>query len=244
MRLFRILTLFLALAVSATWAAPTPQAKPRGDVLWYSHADGDGIAQVGPKPADLQSIGVRRTDRSLLLHIGPHEAWRLGNDDSSNDAEIQVPLSHDGERWGQLELRFAPLRHEGWLGYLDDPTLRLTAFMGLCGVIVFALYLGRMLRHLDPSQAIPARVRSALDTLTEGLMVLDAKCQTVLANQSLAAIIGEDPDALLGEMVDRLTDTRLGWVGEGQQAPDRHVDLVGHGEVLLVRHGSAARLCP
>ncbi len=153
---------------------------------------------------DLQSIGVRRLDRSLLLHVGPHDGWRLANDEPSNDAQIQVPLSHDGERWGQLELRFTPLRHEGWLGYLDDPTLRLTAFMGLTGFIAFGVYLGRMLRHLDPSQAIPARVRSALDTLTEGLMVLDAKGHTVLANQSLANIIGVEPDALLGRLATSL----------------------------------------
>ena len=150
------------------------------------------------RESELQSIGVRRLDRTLLLEIGPHATWRLNNDEPSNDAQIQVPLSHDGERWGQLELRFTPLRHEGWWGVLDDPTLRLTAFMGLTGFIAFGLYLGRMLRHLDPSQAIPARVRSALDTLTEGLMVLDAKGQTVLANQSLANIIGVEPDRLLG----------------------------------------------
>ena len=29
------------------------------------------------------------------------------------------------------------------------------------------LYLRRMLRHLDPSQVIPARVRNALDTLAD-----------------------------------------------------------------------------
>ena len=178
------------------------------------------LQMAADREADLESIGVRRSDRSLLVHIGPHDTWRLGNDDASNDAQIQVPLSHDGERWGQLELRFTPLRHEGWLGYLDDPTLRLTAFMGLCGIVVFALYLGRMLRHLDPSQAIPARVRSALDTLTEGLMVLDGKCQTVLANQSLADIIGVEPDALLGRPAASLPWTdRAGSPMDAQALP-------------------------
>ena len=178
------------------------------------------LQMAAQREADLESIGVRRSDRSLLVHVGPHDTWRLGNDDASNDAQIQVPLSHDGERWGQLELRFTPLRHEGWLGYLDDPTLRLTAFMGLCGIVVFALYLGRMLRHLDPSQAIPARVRSALDTLTEGLMVLDGKCQTVLANQSLADIIGVEPDALLGRPAASLPWTdRAGSPMDAQALP-------------------------
>jgi hypothetical protein len=30
------------------------------------------------------------------------------------------------------------------------------------------IYLGKMLQNLDPSQAVPRRVRTALDTLAEG----------------------------------------------------------------------------
>ncbi len=43
--------------------------------------------------------------------------------------------------------------------------------------IGFYLYLGKMLKQLDPSQAVPERVRSALDTMAEGLLVLDHKGQ-------------------------------------------------------------------
>ena len=146
----------------------------------------------------LLSIGIRRTDRSTLLALGPHDAWQPTSSEQSTDAQVQVPLWHEGAAWGFLELRYSPLRHEGWLGYLDDPSLRLSAFLFVSSFIAFSLYLGRMLRHLDPSQAIPSRVRSALDTLTEGLMVLDAQGHTVLANQSLATIMGVEPDALLG----------------------------------------------
>jgi hypothetical protein len=59
-KFFRLLLpLLLLLPVGAAPAPnaqhPTPKA---GDVLWYSHADGDGIAQVGPKASDLQSVGI------------------------------------------------------------------------------------------------------------------------------------------------------------------------------------------
>ncbi len=160
---------------------------------------------VASRQPTLQSIGVRRADGELLLTHGPHEAWQPIEAHLSTDAQIQVPLWHDGIRWGHIELRFTPLRRPGWLfGFLDDPAMRLLAFLGLTSFIAFSLYLGRMLRHLDPSQAIPARVRSALDTLTEGLMVLDAKGQTVLANQSLAAIMGVPADSLLGRKASSL----------------------------------------
>jgi PAS domain S-box-containing protein len=157
-----------------------------------------------PRQPDLQSMAVRRIDHSVVIKQGPHAEWDLPPSAASTDAQIQVPLWHDGARWGQLELRFTPLRRPGIWSVLDDPNLRLMAFLGLASFLAFSMYLGRMLRHLDPSQAIPGRVRSALDTLTEGLLVLDAKGQTVLANQSLAALMGVTPDALLGRQAAAL----------------------------------------
>ncbi len=162
------------------------------------------IKVVAKRHPSLLSVGLRRIDNALLWSSGPHQAWQAGRNDASTDAQIQVPLWHEGERWGQLELRFTPLRREGWLAYLDDPSLKLMAALGMGGFIVFSLYLGRMLRHLDPSRAIPARVRSALDTLTEGLMVLDAKGYIVLANQSLANIMGVPADSLIGKQASAL----------------------------------------
>ena len=55
-----------------------------------------------------------------------------------------------------------------------------------------------MLRQLDPSQAIPTRVRSALDTMVEGLLVIDANERIVLANQAFASTIGKTPEELIG----------------------------------------------
>jgi len=148
---------------------------------------------------DVQSMGVRRTDGTLLFQRGDHRVWSLPANAPSNDAQVQVPIWQGDQRWGQMELRFTPMRRAGWLQYLDDPMVRLAAFLFVSSFIGFSFYLGRMLRHLDPSQAIPGRVRSALDTLTEGLMVLDAKGYTVLANLSLAQIMGVPADALIGK---------------------------------------------
>jgi PAS domain S-box-containing protein len=164
----------------------------------------------------LRSIGVRRSDGSLLHVLGSHAQWQATPEGKSTDKQIQVPLWHEGERWGQLEVRFDPLRREGWRGLLDDPSLRLMAFLGLGSFVLFSLYLRRMLRHLDPSQAIPARVRSALDTLTEGLMVLDARGYTVLANQSLSGILGVSADSMIG-----LQASTLPWTNRTGQTLDK-----------------------
>ena len=85
---------------------------------------------------------------------------------------------------------------QGWLGVVDHPLIKLVAFMALTSFILFWLYLRRMLKHLDPSQAVPPHVRAALDTLADGLMVLDLKENIVLANQAFASIVGRTTDDL------------------------------------------------
>lgn len=157
------------------------------------------LSRMAERHADIESLGVRRADGELLLTVGRHDVWRPPAAGRPTDSHITVPVWQDGQRWGDLEVRMTPLRHDGGWSAVDDPTLKLSAFLGLTSFLAYSLYLRRMLRHLDPSQVIPGRVRSALDTLTEGLMVLDHRGFMVLANQSLAGILGVTPDSLLGK---------------------------------------------
>jgi PAS domain S-box-containing protein len=66
------------------------------------------------------------------------------------------------------------------------------------------VYLHRVLRHLDPSKAIPGRVRSALDSLTEGLLVIDQKQTVVLANEAFVKLLGKSNEQLMGTPVSAL----------------------------------------
>ena len=67
----------------------------------------------------------------------------------------------------------------GLLGLWEWPGVSLTVFLGVLCLIAFQFYLGRVLHHLNPSKAIPGRVRAALDTLTEGLLVLEEEPREV-----------------------------------------------------------------
>jgi len=68
----------------------------------------------------------------------------------------------------------------------------LTATMLTLGFLLFYLYLKRILQHLDPNAAIPDRVRTAFDALSEGVLVVDKQSQVVLAN---SAFRNMHPDA-------------------------------------------------
>ncbi len=148
---------------------------------------------------DLLSAAVRQASGRAVVVVEDHEEhWKEIPDDPFTVSQIQVPIWAGKHKWGQVELRFRPLTASGWFGYLTRPEVPLIGFIALGSFIVFYFYLGIVLKHLDPSQAIPGRVRSALDTIAEGLLVLDRRQQVVLANQAFGNIVGKSPDDLLG----------------------------------------------
>ena len=155
------------------------------------------IARRNP---ELQSVGLRRADGVLLVQVGEHEAtWQAPRAGVSTDAQLVVPILQGTARWGHAELRFVPLQSAGWWGVLTSAPVKLIAVMlGSCFVL-FYLYLRRMLRHLDPSRSIPSRVRTAFDTLAEGLLVLDPQGRIVLANQAFGEVVGQRGDDLIGK---------------------------------------------
>jgi PAS domain S-box-containing protein len=160
------------------------------------------LAFLRERHQGLQTIGVRALDGRLVVNINDHErTWPAADDKvMSTDGAVVVPVLQGGEEWGRVELSFAPLRPPGWRGELQDPVLLLTAFVFFVCVAVFWLYLRRMLRELDPSRAVPQRVRAAYDTLAEGLLVVDAQTRIVLANRSTADLLGVGEAKLISRM--------------------------------------------
>ena len=148
---------------------------------------------------EILSAAVRRADGRAVVTIGDHDRyWSNMSGEHSTDSQLQVPLWAGKQKWGYVELRTRPLTVPGWYGLIYDTRVHLILFVAVCGFVLFYAYLGKMLRHLDPSQAIPSRVRSALDTMVEGLLVVDAKEQIVMANQAFASTVGKTPEDLIG----------------------------------------------
>ena len=151
---------------------------------------------------DLLSAGVRRQNGSLVIDVGDHDAqWVPMDSGQSVDEQVQVAIhagSTGSSKWGSVELHFAPLQEPGLMGYLTNPWVQLVLFVGALSSLLNYQYLGKMLEHLDPSKTVPGRVRSALNRLAEGLMVIDRKGRIVLANEALADSVGTSPDDLIG----------------------------------------------
>jgi PAS domain S-box-containing protein len=160
------------------------------------------LGLVVDRNEDLLSAGLRNEAGHRLVTLGDHEEhWRDDDSEFSTNTQVTVFIWEGETKWGQVELRFSPLVDEGWMGVVTGPQTQLLLFMALLCFVGFYLYLGKMLKQLDPSQAVPERVRSALDTMAEGLLVLDNKEQIMLANRAFATLVTTTPEALLGQRV-------------------------------------------
>ncbi len=153
---------------------------------------------VNRKP-DMLSAAVRRNDGHVVAEVGNHVAlWQPLNGNRSTDSQVYVPIRAGNEKWGGVEVRFQPLTQFGWLALLTSPWTRFIAFATTLSFLLNLVYFGKMLQHLDPSNAVPGRVRSALDTLAEGLLVIDPSGRIVLANESFSRIVEKTHDQLIG----------------------------------------------
>jgi PAS domain S-box-containing protein len=163
------------------------------------------LKMTAERNPDILSAAIRREDGKLLVEIGDHAAhWKPLDDRHSIDTQVQVPIHAGGTRWGRIEIRFVPVSPEGPMGLFFGPRSRLLWFVSAACFVLFFFYMKKMLEYLDPSQTVPEHVRSALDTLAEGLLVIDGRDRIVLANASFAALIGKPPEKLLGQVASRL----------------------------------------
>lgn len=159
---------------------------------------------------DVRSAALRRADGELLVKVGNHETYWTGTSDGqSTDAHIYVPITAENRHWGNVEVAFQHVASVGSTTSWMSPFVEFAIFITGFNAILFVFWLRRVLMHLDPSRVMPQRVRSALDTLAEGLLVLDNDGRIVMANKSFATTIGEQPEQLQGRIASDLP-----WMGE------------------------------
>lgn len=161
-----------------------------------------GLATLVRGHVDLQSIGLRKDGR-IVLDVGEHsQQWRESQTDSR---QVSVPIGAEAEPWGTLEVRFAD-QSNLW-SLLADPRFHRSVWALIVCTVLFAIYLQKMLNHLDPTTVIPRRVRAALDTFAEGLLVLDLQSRIVLANKAFSQSLDQSAEELQGQLV-----TDLPWI--------------------------------
>ncbi len=154
---------------------------------------------------DLLSAAVRKADGEFFFRTDNHsQMWGDITSDESTTTHVQLPIFKDNQRWANVELHFRPLVEDGLLGMLSSPIVCLTAFIAIAGLLVFQTYLRSVLCHLDPADVIPERVQATLDTLAEGVLILDNKERIVLANEAFSRATGQPAAELLGRKASQI----------------------------------------
>ncbi len=147
---------------------------------------------------ELLSIGVMRSSGYYVAQTDEHlKVWKLAKAESSTKHQIAVKVFANNREWGWLQIAF---RDKGlsWMAKLWRFPVALIACLSSTLILLSWFVLARTFRYLNPSQVVPTRVRSALDTLTEGLVLIDKTGEIAHANQAFGEIVGWDTDQLIG----------------------------------------------
>ncbi len=156
----------------------------------------DAIVSMNP---GVLSIGVRNSGGTYVGQTRDHHKnWTPLEGELSTFEQWQVPLYRNKLRWGTMEISFAPEQGFSLLGYRISPFILLLVFLAVASFTCFLFFLKRTLKHLDPSSIMPNRVKNALDTLTEGILLLDNKERIIHANAVITRKLGRTARELMG----------------------------------------------
>lgn len=177
------------------------------------------LRSIVERENDIQSAALRGAHQELLAEAGNHlEHWHPPEDGRSTATHVQIPIFKGTQRWGTVEVSFAPLWANDTSAGFKNSYLSLILFVSFAGFAGYVLLIKRTLRELDPSAVIPGRVRAAFNVLEEGVLIFDEKEQIVLANSSFADVIGKSATELIG-----FKGSELGW--KGYTTPDERSTL-------------------
>ncbi len=164
------------------------------------------VAGIINREHDVVSIGLRQASGELIYASPGHlTTWRAPEGGKSTLTHVEVPLfAGSKDRWGQIEISFRPVGATGWMHWVQRPAVLMTAALLVLGGLGYFIYMRRVLAHLDPTAAIPERVKVALDTLVEGVLILDVSGRVLLANRAFQALAPGGERYLMGKKASDL----------------------------------------
>jgi len=180
---------------------------------------------------DVLSVALRDNRDRILMATRDHDRLWLGAPATgSSQSHMRMPIFNGGSPWATLEISFAPVAPKVfWVMLWSKPSTRLTLAMFVLGFFANLLFMKRVLKHLDPSAVVPARVQTALDVMSDGVLLIDDKERIVLVNSSFCERLNRNSASLLG-----LPASRLDW-----QIDDRGASKAELPWLEAIDHGQA-----
>ena len=161
---------------------------------------------------DILSAALRQKKGRVEAATANHEVlWVAETENRTVETHVEVPLNMGKNNWGHLEVLFKPIYADRATSSWISPKFLYMSLVSILSLAAFSWYLGKVLKQLDPSQAVPRHVEEALNTLTEGLILTDTKGTIRLANEAFANWVGRDARKMIGSSP---TDLQWGWGDE------------------------------
>ena len=177
------------------------------------------VKAIAGRHPEIRSAAVRDNAGHLIVDTGGHDAhWAGFAGDHSTPTHMTVGVARNDHPWGRVEVCWEPIPLTGRWHYIGGPMFPLFTFCALVGFVLSALYLRAVFRHVNMAEAkvVPDRVKTTLNTLVEGVLVLDRQQRIVLANTEFARAVGVAADQLQGKKV-----ADLPWLAAATEAlPD------------------------
>ena len=183
-----------SLAVQITAAAYSNQIRTLQATL-------DGVVN---RNEEILSAALRRVNGRVVAQTSEHRRHWLNSLDESSSTHIKVTLYRDKSPWGHFEMVFSPPGAISASGILDSPLIKLLLFAAISGFFGYLLFIKKSLREMDPSKVVPAHVKATLDSLAEGVIILDENERIVLTNSTFADRLKMDAGALIGRKASSL----------------------------------------
>jgi len=162
-------------------------------------------AVVDTQP-EVLSLGILGLDGFYFTKTKEHSLhWIKPPEGSSQTNHWQVPIHKGTNRWANLEISFLPRGGQYTiLGYPISPLALQVIFCAGAFFMGFFIFMRKTLQHLDPSSVMPPRVKYALDTLNEGVLLVDKQDNIVLANTAFAEKMERTTESLVGQKASLL----------------------------------------
>ena len=166
------------------------------------------MEMLAKRNPDILSLALLQTSGTVVAQVGAHaRVWVQPPGEESTLEFLQVPIFSGDQRWGWLQVAFRQANVSGLQWFLTDPWVRFLVFVGVAGFGGYFFFMKRTLRQLDPSGIIPTRVKTALDALTQGVVMIDTRDCIVLANEAFCQAVGKPVTSLIGSDLSTLSWT-------------------------------------
>lgn len=163
------------------------------------------FAQVVKEASDVLSIGLRGNNALLAFETDQHgQLWTLPSSSDSTTDQVRIPLIINGMKQAYLEIVFTGLNESQKIFLGISNFIWLLVFVCVSGFALFYVFLRRTLKSLDPNSVVPARVRNALNTMVEGVLILDRRYQVVLVNDSFLSDFSLLESRVVGRSIKKI----------------------------------------